>query len=105
MAFNPAPTVVFANWSENGTDITLPLASVPQLTAAEADAATGDSRKVLYGLLHQIHAWYTGLAAGDRPTKVVVSKSDGAVVDGAFDRTYTIKFSLSYSGNPDVAAE
>lgn len=41
MAFNPLPTNLIPSWSENGTNVTFPIASVPELTAAEADAVTG----------------------------------------------------------------
>jgi hypothetical protein len=67
MSFNPAPTSVIPSWSEDGTTVSFPLASVPNLSAAIADAATGDSRKVVQAMLERLYAWYTALATADRP--------------------------------------
>jgi hypothetical protein len=44
MAFDKTPTTWLPSWSEDATNITLPLASLPELTAAEADAATARFR-------------------------------------------------------------
>jgi hypothetical protein len=44
MAFDPAPSSLFPSWSEDGTTISVPIASIANLTAAEADGTTGDWR-------------------------------------------------------------
>lgn len=105
MAFNPAPTVVFAGWSENGTDITLPIAALPELTAGEADAVTGDSRKILFALMERIYQWNIALADADKPAKVTVTRySQINELTGVITRTYSLQFSLS-AGAIDVVAE
>lgn len=75
MAFNPAPTQLFAGMSEDGTDLTIPIASIPELTAAEADAVTGDLRKVCYAIGERMFEYYNALAVADRPTKLTIAKS------------------------------
>jgi len=48
MAQDLKPSTWIPSWSEDGTDVTFPIASIPELTAAEADGATGDMRKCIY---------------------------------------------------------
>jgi len=101
--FNPAPTELFANWSEDGQDITLPIASVPELTAAEADASSGDSRKIAYALMEQLHAWYSAIDAADRPAKMNVRRSMSVESPSVSRVVYTVTFDLATAS--EVAAE
>ena len=56
MAQDLKPSTWIASWSENGTNVTFPIASVPELTAAEADADTGNISKVLFAICEKIYA-------------------------------------------------
>lgn len=104
MAFDPAPTNLFAGMSEDGTDLTIPIASIPELTAAEADAVTGDLRKLIYALGEQMFAWYNGLAAADRPTKVSIGKSiQSNTAAGTQVVTYSLRCTTAVSGTEVVA--
>ena len=104
MAFDPKPTTFFAGWSEDATNVTLPLAAVPELTAAEADATDGDIRKVLFALLEQAALAYAALPSANKPAKMVVSRSTNLRSDGNLDRTYTFAFELA-PASVDVADE
>ena len=106
MAFNSAPTnLLGAGYVADTTKIDLLLANFPEVTAAEADEATGDSRKVLFGLLTAIHNRYAALAAADKPAKLRISKSSSALGSGnGFTQTFTISFDLS-AGAVEVVAE
>ena len=75
MAFDPTPTTWLASWSEDGTTISVPIATFPELTAVEADAATGDIRKIAWALMEKLYATYNATAIADRPTKWTMSKS------------------------------
>lgn len=75
MAFDPTPTAWIASWSEDGTNITVPIASFPELTAAEADAATGDIRKIVWAIMQKLYNSYNATASADRPTRWTMSKS------------------------------
>lgn len=66
---------LFDSWIEDGTNITIPIASWPDMTAAIADATTGDSRKVIVSFCQQAAAWFTNLS--DRPTALTVAYSPG----------------------------
>lgn len=75
MAFNPQPNTWIASWSEDGTNITVPIASFPELTAAEADGTTGDIRKIVWAITEKLYQAYNATATADRPTKWTMSKS------------------------------
>lgn len=75
MAFSPVPTDWIAGWSEDGTDITVPIASFPELTAAEADAATGDIRKIAFAIAEKLYQAMNAKAVADRPSKWTAAKA------------------------------
>jgi hypothetical protein len=105
MAFDAKPTEVIASWSEDATNVTFPIASVPELTAAEADAVTGDSRKVIFALMERFYAWYNGLATADKPTKMTISRSTGINDStGIMTKTFALTFTCAIL-TQDVSAE
>lgn len=105
MAVSIVPTDWLTSWAEDATDITLPLASVAGLTAAEADAATGDIRKITYSLLDTLWTKWAGLAEADRPAKMRLKKvSRQDPVSGLVTHDFTFSFITASSGQ-DVVAE
>lgn len=105
MAFSAAPNAWFDGMSEDGTTISIPIASFPELTAAEADGATGDIRKVVYAVMEKLHSEFTSRADADRPTKLQISK--GASYNqatGQLTVTYSVTTVLGFTGI-DVVAE
>lgn len=93
MAFDPKPSTWIDSWSENGTDITVPIASFAEMTAAEADATTGDIRKVLYAICEHLYQEWNTTLAGDRPSKMTIGRT--STVNEANDeitRRYTLTF-------------
>lgn len=93
MAINTVPSVWIPSWSEDGTNITVPIASFPLLTAAEADGATGDIRKIALAFLEQLYDSYSGTAIADRPGKMVITRTPA--FSAATDQT-TITYSVSF---------
>ena len=75
MAFDKTPTTWLSSWSEDATNITVPIATFTQLTAAEADASTGDIRKIVWAILEKLYQTYNALPTADRPAKWTISKS------------------------------
>ena len=75
MAFDKTPTTWITDWSEDGTDISVPLSSFDELTAAEADAADGDIRKIVWALMEHLYNAYNDADSADRPTKWTMAKS------------------------------
>ena len=105
MSFNPLPTALIASWSEDGTNVTFPISSLPEMTATEADATvTGDSRKVIYALMERMNAWFSGLATADKPGKLTISRSSYIEeTTGNIIRTYTVRVITAPSGVEVVA--
>lgn len=75
MALDLKPATWIPNWSEDGTNVTIPIASIPELTAAEADAVTGDMRKCLFAFLMKVYASWLAMAAEDRPANMTLSRN------------------------------
>jgi hypothetical protein len=95
MAFDKTPTTWLPDWSEDGTDITLPIASLPQLTAEEADAATGDIRKIAFAIADKLYAAWMATASADRPSKMTLTRGTNINDQtGVIVRSYTLQFEL-----------
>ena len=91
MAFDKKPSTWIANWSEDGTNVTLPIASVPELSAADADATTGDIRKVVFALMEKLYAAWVATAVADRPTQMTIAKvASQNVTTGVITNIYTV---------------
>ena len=88
------PASWFDGWTEDGTNITLPLAAVPELTAAEADAAEGSIADVLYAVAHRAYAAFNSIPAASRPANWVVYKAETPVA-GPGDRS-RVSFTFSF---------
>jgi len=103
MAFDPAPSSLFASWSEDGTDITVPIASIDDLTAADADGTTGDWREVVFRIVDHTYAYIQGLASADKPAKITISRRRGES-GGSIRRRYIIDV-LTDEDSVSVTAE
>jgi len=89
MAFDKTPGVWLTNWTEDGTYITVPLGTFPELTAAEADASTGDIRDIIFAFLEKFWTVYNDLPAADRPGKLVIIKTASAdMIRGVLKNRY-----------------
>lgn len=105
MAFEDAPNTWIDSWSENGTTISVPIASFPEMTADEADGTTGDIRKVLYAICEKLWTEWAERAIGDLPTKMTISRS--STVNEATDaitKRYTFTF-VTAATSTEVAPE
>ena len=105
MAFDAKPSTWIANWSEDATNITVPIATFTEMTAAEADATTGDIRKVVFAILEHLWGIWYATAAADRPAKMTMDRSisidDGS---GVVTKQYVFVFKTTTSGQ-EVSAE
>ncbi len=83
----------------------IPLATLTNLTAVEADTATGDGRKVLFELCRTAFTAFAALDANARPTRLTITRATPTGVDASKVRqAYTLTFDLDVT-NADVAAE
>lgn len=105
MAFDAKPSTWISSWSENGTDVTFPLASLDQtLTAAEADATNGDWRDCFFSIVDHTFQHYNSLAVADRPSKLSITKSGTLQADGTYLLSYQIRVATAVTGQ-DLTAE
>lgn len=105
MAFDAKPSTWITSWSEDATNVTFPLASLDQtLTAAEADANTGDWRDCFFSLVDHTYQHYNSLATSDKPEKLSITKGASLQSDGTYVLTYQIRVTTTVSGQ-DVTAE
>ena len=104
MAFNPAPNAWIPSISEDGTNITVPIASFPELTAAEADGTTGDIRKFVFAVCAKLHAQWVATAEADRPARMTIFRSTNVNEStGDMTRSFTFQFSTGVTGEEVVA--
>ena len=64
-----------ANEPAPSQGIFIPLASLADLTPGEAATATGDGRKVMFGLLKEVQDQITALPDGTKPLKMTITKA------------------------------
>lgn len=75
------------------------------LTDAEANATTGDVRKVIFEFNEAVYqAWRTQVAASNQPVKMTINRSSIENADGTLTRTYSNQFIVT-TGTIDVASE
>jgi hypothetical protein len=95
MAKDITPATWFASWSEDGTDITVPIASLGSLTAADADGSTGDVREVLWNILLEAYNHQEGISPStDQPDQMVIARTDSMSQDdsGLVQTKFTLTF-------------
>jgi hypothetical protein len=83
----------------------IPLASLAGLTSAEANASTGDGRKVAFELMKEMFDRIQLIAAADRPNRLTITRGiPTGLTATVIQQTYTAQFALEVTGS-DVAAE
>lgn len=101
------PAEWITGYTGDGTDISIPYASLPEITAdTEADTATGSIASVLHALLDAVAAHYSAMEA--KPVNMGVFKSVSYNQStGKFSLSYTVSFTASAAAgslNPDPEA-
>ena len=97
--------LILANYSSDGTNATIPLATLPKVTAGEAHTSTGDSRKFLYALIDAIAVAIAATDTDDKSNRMTVVKNTPvSISDGIVRQSYNFDFDLAL-GDADVAAE
>lgn len=99
MAFDALPPSWISGWSEDGTNITIPLATFTEMTAAEADATTGDIRKCLYAICEHLKDQWESTATADLPGKMTISTVQTVNSStGVITKRYTLSFDTEPTG-------
>lgn len=99
------PTQLLPNYSSDGTNITIPIADLAGLVAAEADPATGDGRKVAFELVKTMHENLQALDEAAKPAQFLTSESTPTGQGpNEVRKSYTFTFDVNISA-VDVADE
>lgn len=111
MAFNKAPTTLWPSYTYSDSTLHIPLAALDGLSAANADASTGDWRAIMIAILQTQFRHYLALAAADRPTALVPKApasynvpDSSTTYPGALRLTYSVDAYTAYS-SPAIKAE
>jgi len=107
MAQDLKPGTWITGWTEDGTNIAIAnlATAFPEMTAAEADATTGDIRKVLFAIMEQLWAKWLTVSVADRPAMMTIYRStatDGQT--GVVTKQFVVVFKTAVL-TQDVAAE
>ena len=112
MAMNLAPShwlegfeLLAANGTATAQGICIPLTALPGLSAAEANASTGDIRKVARALMYALNKAWIDEAEADRQAQMEISRYTN--VDESTDvttRSYTARFNVGV-GEEEVIDE
>lgn len=91
------PVTVFPGYTLTGTEgaeiIGIPLSVLTGLTAAEANATTGDIREVITALVERTRTSIAALPANDRPTNFAITSQrvTSAANNDNQEITYTLR--------------
>ena len=105
-----APNELFVGYTFSADTISIPLSALPGLTAAEADATTGNGMEVLRQVVDRAQVAIAALAPSARPTKAAITKPNPSiasgvnVVPGTLRQAYSLTFDLQPIGL-ELAAE
>jgi hypothetical protein len=103
MPFAPLPQTWFPSLTDDGTVLSIDIDEIPELTAAEIDAATGDIRKFLFAWNEACWAKWVLLAAADKPTKMTLQKNVSvSTTTGIITNVYTYTFLTAVSSQEVV---
>jgi|LauGreDrversion2_6_1035139.scaffolds.fasta_scaffold31484_2 hypothetical protein len=104
MAYTKTPTTWLgagysANSGSNTVTFTTGTAStnvtVAELTNTEANASTGDIRKIMLAFVEQFYRAYNATATADRPLKMTITRNIVAGQDNVNTANYQFSFTLS----------
>lgn len=98
-----APKFVFPGYSSDGTNITIPIDNLIGLTAAEADATTGDWREILQAWLLKATEYQRSIVWSSQARAYDIFQMDRQKIP-ELDRYFRVNFYINY-GVPHVAPE
>lgn len=95
-----SPVQLLPGYTFESGEIRIPIATLPGLSAAEANATTGNAMEVLRQLLEFTQSQIAALAPTARPTKATITKQNPSiasgtnVLPGTLRQTYSLSFDL-----------
>ena len=94
-----------ASFANSTQYLCIPMSSLPELTAVEANPSTGDMRKIMFAIEDAIYTAYQAITSANRPTKWLNNRSS-SVSDSSdiITRNFNNQFYTEVSGE-EVDAE
>lgn len=95
-----SPVQLFPGYTFESGEIRIPIATLSGLTAAEANAATGNAMEIFRQLVEHLQNQVASLAPAARPTKATITKQNLSIASGVnvtpgtLRQTYTLTFDL-----------
>ena len=74
-AFDASPTNWIAGYTSDGTNMVIPIASLPYLDAGQCSAATGDVRQIVFAMQEAVYQKWLTIPATNRSRRVSVNRS------------------------------
>ena len=106
MAYSKVPTDWMPSWSEDGTDITVPIASFPEMTAGKADGTTGDIAEILFAILEQLCDVFYAQATADKPAQWYMARSSSTdPVTGVTTNQYSIRLNTAVAAGSRLVVD
>jgi hypothetical protein len=99
-----SPNEIFSGYTFANDTISIPLTALPGLTAAEADADTGNAMELLRQIIDRANTAIVALAPTAKPTKATISKPNPSIASGqnvapgTLSQSYTLTFQLQPTG-------
>lgn len=101
----PGYEQVAAGGTVTAESIVIPLSALSGLTTAEANATTGDARKVAFELAKTMHLNIQGMPEADRPAQMLTAESTPTGQGpNEVRKSYTLTFDVNIA-SVDVADE
>lgn len=92
-------TAIESTDTGTGTHTIKALGSLQELTDAEANASTGDYRKIVYALMEFLYQKFNNTPSADRPSRLTISRSSSTnETTGRMTRNYTVSVVTDISG-------
>jgi len=94
MAYSKVPTDWLASYTSDDTTLTVPRATFPELTAAEANTTTGYIVDISHAIVDKLAQEYIDkTAAGNAPTKMTITRGTSTNdTTGVVTKTYQFQF-------------
>lgn len=97
IVLDPAPGSLWPGYAYSADTLHIPRAALAGLAEADADATTGDWRKIALALQSRFWLHWVTLAAEDRPQAMIVKQpSSSAISYGTFAEQAKLTFSFEF---------
>lgn len=103
MAINVSNDAWITSYTSDGTNITIPIASLEGLSVGNAHTTTGDIRALALAFLKTLYNHQAALAAADKPAGMVISSRLSIPSEAEVNRNMGLLFKKNVTGTELIA--